>query len=160
MRLSDRVNQRALYVTAAVIQIVGMSLLALFPLTMTVALVYIFPMQFGSGFGAQSFFQLWSAELFPTLLRATARLIGSAGADALWTGDLPEQSQRRRGYSIIAYLPALYTPRESSFNPMAPSWGGPLPPRPFDFAGDIGTRVRDRQENDSHKSLRYRRRFH
>jgi MFS transporter, SP family, inositol transporter len=28
---------------------------------------------FGSGFGAQSFFQLWSAELFPTLLRSTAQ---------------------------------------------------------------------------------------
>ena len=63
-------------------------------------------------------------------------------AQMFWTGDLPEQFQRRRGYSIIAYLPALYTPRESSFNPMDPSWGGPLPPRPFDFAGDIGTRVR------------------
>ena len=63
-------------------------------------------------------------------------------AQMFWTGDLPQQFQRRRGYSIIAYLPALYTPRESSFNPMDPSWGGPLPPRPFDFAGDIGTRVR------------------
>jgi hypothetical protein len=63
-------------------------------------------------------------------------------AQLFWTGDLPQQFQRRRGYSIIAYLPALYTPRESSFNPMDPSWGGPLPPRPFDFGGDIGERVR------------------
>jgi hypothetical protein len=63
-------------------------------------------------------------------------------AQMFWTGDLPQQFQRRRGYSIIAYLPALYTPRESSFNPMDPSWGGPLPPRPFDFGGDIGARVR------------------
>jgi inositol transporter-like SP family MFS transporter len=73
MRFSDRINQRALFVTAALIQVAGMSLLALFPLTTGVALIYIFLMQFGGGFGAQSFFQLWSAELFPTLLRATAQ---------------------------------------------------------------------------------------
>jgi hypothetical protein len=63
-------------------------------------------------------------------------------AQMFWTGELPQQFQRRRGYSIIRYLPVLYTPRESSFNPLDPTWGGPLPPRPFDFSGDIGTRVR------------------
>jgi inositol transporter-like SP family MFS transporter len=73
MQLSDRVNQRLLFIVAALIQIVGMSLLALFPLTIPVALVYLFLTQFGGGFGAQSFFQLWSAELFPTLLRASAQ---------------------------------------------------------------------------------------
>jgi inositol transporter-like SP family MFS transporter len=73
MPLSDRVNQRYLFVAAAAIQIVGMSLLALLPLTTSVAILHIFLMQFGGGFGAQSFFQLWSAELFPTLLRATAQ---------------------------------------------------------------------------------------
>jgi inositol transporter-like SP family MFS transporter len=30
-------------------------------------------MSISAGFGAQSFFQLWSAELFPTLLRSTAQ---------------------------------------------------------------------------------------
>jgi inositol transporter-like SP family MFS transporter len=73
MPLSDRVNQRHLFVAAAVIQIVGMSLLALMPLTTSVAVLHIFLMQVGGGFGAQSFFQLWSAELFPTMLRATAQ---------------------------------------------------------------------------------------
>ena len=73
MQFSDRINQRALFLTAAVIQIIGMSLLALFPLTLKLAAVHLFLMSFGSGFGAQSFFQLWSAELFPTLLRATAQ---------------------------------------------------------------------------------------
>ena len=73
MQLSDRVNQRALFVSAALIQIVGMSLLAIFPLTLGVAIVHVLLMQLGGGFGAQSFFQLWSAELFPTLLRASAQ---------------------------------------------------------------------------------------
>ncbi len=73
MRLADRVNQRALFIASAIIQVVGMALLALFPLTVPLALLYVFLMQFGGGFGAQSFFQLWSAEAFPTLLRSTAQ---------------------------------------------------------------------------------------
>jgi inositol transporter-like SP family MFS transporter len=73
MRLADKVNQRVLFGLSAVIQIVGMALLAIFPLTIPVALLYVFLLQFGGGFGAQSFFQLWSAELFPTMLRSTAQ---------------------------------------------------------------------------------------
>jgi inositol transporter-like SP family MFS transporter len=92
MPLSDRLNQRYLYVTAAAIQIAGMSLLALLPLTTPVAVLHIFLMQFGGGFGAQSFFQLWSAELFPTLLRATAQGVSFAVvriALGLWSFFVP-----------------------------------------------------------------------
>jgi inositol transporter-like SP family MFS transporter len=73
MRYADKVNQRTLFAWSAVIQIVGMALLAVFPLTIPVALLYVFLLQFGGGFGAQSFFQLWSSEMFPTLLRSTAQ---------------------------------------------------------------------------------------
>lgn len=73
MRYSDRVSQRAMMGLAGLIQVAGMVLLALFPLTTAVALAYQFLLQFGGGFGQQSFFQLWSAELFPTLLRSTAQ---------------------------------------------------------------------------------------
>lgn len=73
MRLADKVNQRTLFAASAVIQVFGMMLLALFPLTIPIALLYVFLLQFGGGFGAQSFFQLWSAEMFPTALRATAQ---------------------------------------------------------------------------------------
>jgi MFS transporter, SP family, inositol transporter len=73
MRLVDKTNQRKLFAWSAVIQIVGMALLAVFPLTIPVALLYVFLLQFGGGFGAQSFFQLWSSEMFPTLLRSTAQ---------------------------------------------------------------------------------------
>lgn len=73
MRLSDHVNQRVLFGASALMQIGGMALLAIFPLTLPVAMLYIFLLQFGGGFGAQSFFQLWSAELFPTLARSTAQ---------------------------------------------------------------------------------------
>lgn len=73
MRFADKVNQRRLFILSAVIQVVGMALLAVFPLTIPVALLYVFLLQLGGGFGAQSFFQLWSAEMFPTALRATAQ---------------------------------------------------------------------------------------
>jgi MFS transporter, SP family, inositol transporter len=73
MRLSDRVNQRTLFLASAAIQVMGMALLAVLPLTIPIALLYVFLLQFGGGFGAQSFFQLWSAEQFPTALRATAQ---------------------------------------------------------------------------------------
>jgi MFS transporter, SP family, inositol transporter len=73
MKLADRVNQRLLFGISAVMQIGGMMLLALFPLTLPVAMLHIFMMQVGGGFGAQSFFQLWSSEQFPTMVRATAQ---------------------------------------------------------------------------------------
>ncbi len=73
MRFSDKVNQRTLFGWSAVIQIIGMALLVFFPLTIPVALLYVFLLQFGGGFGAQSFFQLWSSEMFPTMLRSTAQ---------------------------------------------------------------------------------------
>jgi MFS transporter, SP family, inositol transporter len=73
MKLADKVNQRLLFGASAVMQICGMMLLALFPLTLPIAILHIFLMQFGGGFGAQSFFQLWSAEQFPTAVRATAQ---------------------------------------------------------------------------------------
>jgi hypothetical protein len=63
-------------------------------------------------------------------------------AEMFWTADLPAEFRRRRGYSLIPYLPALQIPKESSFDPLDPTWGGPLPPPPYDFAGDLGERVR------------------
>jgi MFS transporter, SP family, inositol transporter len=78
MRYADKVNQRPMFAWSAAIQVVGMALLAVFPLTIPVALLYVFLLQFGGGFGAQSFFQLWSSEMFPTLLRSTAQGVAFA----------------------------------------------------------------------------------
>lgn len=77
---------------------------------------------------------LRGGDVFHDSLEVQARMF--------WTADLPQQFMHRRGYALIRFLPALYTPREASFNPIDPAWGGPLPPRPFDFAGDTGRRVR------------------
>jgi len=73
MRYSDHFNQRKMLGLSFLIQVIGMSLLVIFPLTVPVALAYIALTALGGGFGAQSFFQLWSGELFPTLLRSTAQ---------------------------------------------------------------------------------------
>jgi MFS transporter, SP family, inositol transporter len=73
MKFADRVNQRKLLTLAFVFQVIGMSLLAIFPLTVPVAVAYLVLTAGAGGFGAQSFFQLWSGELFPTLLRSTAQ---------------------------------------------------------------------------------------
>jgi inositol transporter-like SP family MFS transporter len=105
MRYSDKVNQRALIATSAVIQIAGMALLALFPLTTPVALAYLVLVWFGSGFGAQSFFQLWSAELFPTLLRSTAQGITFAIVRislGLWSFFVPVLTST--GFTRLAWI--------------------------------------------------------
>lgn len=73
MRLSDKVNQRLLFAASSLVHIVAISLLIFFPLTVPVAILYVVLCGFGGGFGAQPFFQLWSSELFPTLLRSTAQ---------------------------------------------------------------------------------------
>ncbi|MFD1613192.1 MFS transporter [Sphingomonas tabacisoli] len=73
MKFSDRMNQRLLFLISALMQVVGMMLLALFPLTTGIALLHVVIMATAIGFGAQSFFQLWSSELFPTLIRSTAQ---------------------------------------------------------------------------------------
>lgn len=73
MRLSDRVNQRTLFAISAVMHVAGMALLAVFGFTLPIVVIHVVIMGVAGGFGAQSFFQLWSAELFPTAIRSTAQ---------------------------------------------------------------------------------------
>jgi inositol transporter-like SP family MFS transporter len=105
MRYSDKVNQRILFAASSVVQIIGMALLALFPLTTPIALAYLVLVWFGSGFGAQSFFQLWSAELFPTLIRSTAQGITFAVVRislGLWSFFVPVLTQT--GFTRLAWI--------------------------------------------------------
>ena len=73
MRLSDKVNQRLLFGISAVMQVAGMALLAIFGFKLEIVIIHVVIMGIAAGFGAQSFFQLWSAELFPTAIRSTAQ---------------------------------------------------------------------------------------
>jgi MFS transporter, SP family, inositol transporter len=105
MKLSDRVNQRVLFGVSALMQVAGMALLALFPLTLPIALLHVFLMQFGGGFGAQSFFQLWSADLFPTLVRSTAQGVTFAFVRiglGLWSFFVPVLTST--GFTTLAWI--------------------------------------------------------
>ena len=73
MTLADKVNQRTMFGISALLHVGGMALLAVFGFTLNVVIVHIVIMGVAAGFGAQSFFQLWSAEMFPTSIRSTAQ---------------------------------------------------------------------------------------
>jgi inositol transporter-like SP family MFS transporter len=73
MTLSDKVSQRAMFGISALLHVIGMALLAVFGYTLNIVIVHIVIMGIAGGFGAQSFFQLWSAEMFPTAIRSTAQ---------------------------------------------------------------------------------------
>ena len=73
MTLSDKVNQRTMFGLSALMHVGGMALLAVFGFKLEIVIAHIVIMGIAGGFGAQSFFQLWSAELFPTAIRSTAQ---------------------------------------------------------------------------------------
>jgi MFS transporter, SP family, inositol transporter len=89
MRLSDRMNQRLLFGLGALSQLLGMLILAIFPLSFSVVMLALVFISFSFG---QPFYQLWSAELFPTLLRTTAQGVTFAVARVglgLWSLFVP-----------------------------------------------------------------------
>jgi len=73
MTQSDRMNQRLLFGISAGMHVVGMAILAIFGFTLEIYILHVIIMGVAGGFGAQSFFQLWSAEMFPTAIRSTAQ---------------------------------------------------------------------------------------
>jgi MFS transporter, SP family, inositol transporter len=73
MPFVDRVNQKTMFMVGATLQVVALLLFALFDLSLTVALGYVILLGIGGGFAQQPFFQLWSGEMFPTLMRSTAQ---------------------------------------------------------------------------------------
>ena len=73
MPFVDKVNQKKMFMVGAVLQIFALLLFALFPLSVVVALGYVVLLGIGGGFAQQPFFQLWSGEMFPTLMRSTAQ---------------------------------------------------------------------------------------
>jgi inositol transporter-like SP family MFS transporter len=106
MRLVDTANQKYLLGFASLIQVVGVGLLAVFHLTLPVALAYVLLIGIGQGMGQQSFFQLWSGELFPTLLRSTAQgLIFAVVRIALgiWSLFVPTLTEHA-GFHTVAWI--------------------------------------------------------
>jgi inositol transporter-like SP family MFS transporter len=74
MKLADKVNQRTLFGISALMHVFGMALLAVFGFhNIGIVVLHFVIMGIAGGFGAQSFFQLWSADQFPTAIRSTAQ---------------------------------------------------------------------------------------
>lgn len=105
MKLSDKVDQRLLFAVSAAMHVFGMALLAVFGFTLNVVVIHIVIMGVASGFGAQSFFQLWSAELFPTAIRSTAQGVAFALVRiglGLWSLAVP--SLAARNFTELAWI--------------------------------------------------------
>jgi MFS transporter, SP family, inositol transporter len=74
MKLADKVNQRTLFGVSALMHIFGMAMIAIFGFSsIGIVIAHFTIMGIAGGFGAQSFFQLWSADQFPTAIRSTAQ---------------------------------------------------------------------------------------
>jgi inositol transporter-like SP family MFS transporter len=73
MPLIDRVNRRMLLVWSTVLQLAAFVPFIFFEATFLTSLINVVLFGAGAGIGQQSLFQLWSGELFPTLLRSTAQ---------------------------------------------------------------------------------------
>jgi MFS transporter, SP family, inositol transporter len=69
----DRVGGRRMIVWATVLQVLGFVPFVFFDVSFVTALINVVLFGVGAGIGQQSLFQLWSGELFPTLLRSTAQ---------------------------------------------------------------------------------------
>jgi MFS transporter, SP family, inositol transporter len=73
MPLIDRVSRRRMLVWSTILQLAAFVPFILFEVSFLTALVNVVLFGAGAGIGQQSLFQLWSGELFPTLLRSTAQ---------------------------------------------------------------------------------------
>lgn len=73
MPFVDRWNRRRMFAISVLGQMVSVLLFAVFGISVTVAVLYVVLGGVCSGFGVQSFYQVWSGELFPTRVRATAQ---------------------------------------------------------------------------------------
>ena len=73
MPLIDRVSRRVLLVWSTVLQLAAFVPFIFFEATFLTSLINVVLFGAGAGIGQQSLFQLWSGELFPTLLRSTAQ---------------------------------------------------------------------------------------
>lgn len=73
MRYADRVNQKMLYSIGAVLGIIAWVLLVYADITTPMLIVFAALWGISAGIGAQAFYALWAAEMFPTRYRASAQ---------------------------------------------------------------------------------------
>jgi len=78
MPLIDRVSRSRMLLWSSVLQL--LALLPVIFVTFGTVLINVILFGVGAGIGQQSLFQLWSGELFPTLLHSTAQDFWSAAS--------------------------------------------------------------------------------
>ena len=69
----DHTSGRRMLLWASILQVAGFIPFVFFEVSFLTALINVIRFGVGAGIGQQSLFQLWSGELFPTLLRSTAQ---------------------------------------------------------------------------------------
>jgi MFS transporter, SP family, inositol transporter len=106
MKLSDRVNQRTLFGISALLHVFGMAMIAVFGFSsIAIVIAHFAIMGIAGGFGAQSFFQLWSADQFPTAIRSTAQGITFAIVRislGLWSLAVP--SLAKADFTVLCWI--------------------------------------------------------
>ncbi len=73
MPLVDHVSRRKMLLWSSILQIIAFIPFIFLHVTFVIALFNVLLFGVGAGIGQQSLFQLWSGEMFPTLLRSTAQ---------------------------------------------------------------------------------------
>ena len=73
MRFGDSVPRRTLYTLGAAMGVLAWALLSYAPATLPVLISFAIVWGTSAGIGAQAFYSVWTSELFPTRLRATAQ---------------------------------------------------------------------------------------
>ncbi|GAA2789061.1 MFS transporter [Saccharopolyspora taberi] len=73
MPLSDSRHRRPVFVVGALLQVVALGAFVLFPVGVGVAAVNVVLFGVGAACAGESFYKLWSQEMFPTMLRGTAQ---------------------------------------------------------------------------------------
>lgn len=80
MPMADGTRRRPLFAFGAVLQIAAFACFAFLPIGVGVAVANVALFGVGAAFAGESFYKLWSQEMFPTVLRATAQGITFAFA--------------------------------------------------------------------------------
>lgn len=73
MKYGDRMNRRTLYAIGAILGIAAWVLLVFVHITMPMLILFAILWGVSAGIGAQAFYALWAAEMFPTRYRASAQ---------------------------------------------------------------------------------------
>ncbi|MEU6129415.1 MFS transporter [Saccharopolyspora sp. NPDC047091] len=107
MPLADGARRRPLFAFGAVLQIAAFGCFAVLPIGVGVAVANVGLFGIGAVLAGESFYKLWSQEMFPTMLRATAQGVTFAFARiilGIWSFLVPAMIESEFGVSGMAMI--------------------------------------------------------